>query len=432
MADIKLKQEPASLDALLAMKKKQEEAQSRPVFMTKAQREALAKKEQEEKEAAEKQKLKDAEESRKRMLDTAKKEEREKEREREDRHRRHRRGGSPSSSRRRSRSRSPRDRKGKDEAKNEKESEQKEKLMEEAIRSRYLGKEREKKKRTRKLHERKFVFDWDENDDTSKDYDNLYEERHQIQFFGRGALAGMDVNSQRKKNAEFYNGLLEQRRTGEEQEKEDTRVDNLAKKEKKEAFDDRHWTEKTLDEMRPRDWRIFREDFNIAIKGGKIPNPLRNWEEAGLPKEVYDTILAVGYKEPSPIQRQAIPIGLQNRDIIGVAETGSGKTAAFLIPLLVWISQLPKPVVADMLDAGPYAIIMAPTRELALQIEEEAKKFGERLGTKTVSVIGGASREEQALLMRRGVDVSFLVFFVIFIVILIFFLDYYCYTWSLT
>uniref|UniRef100_A0A914YQ48 RNA helicase n=1 Tax=Panagrolaimus superbus TaxID=310955 RepID=A0A914YQ48_9BILA len=361
MADIKVKQEPASLDALLALKKKQEEAQSKPVFMTKATREALAKQEQEKKDAAEKQKLKEAEDSRKRMLETAKKEE---QREREDRHRRHRRGSPRRRSRSRSRSpRDNRDRKSKED-KNKKETEQKEKLMEEAIRSRYLGKEREKKKRTRKLHERKFVFDWDENDDTSKDYDNLYEERHQIQFFGRGALAGMDVNSQRKKNAEFYNSLMEQRRTGEEQEHEDLRVENLAKKEKKEQFDDRHWTQKALDEMRPRDWRIFREDFNIAIKGGKIPNPLRNWEEAGLPQEVYDTILAVGYKEPSPIQRQAIPIGLQNRDIIGVAETGSGKTAAFLIPLLVWINQLPKPAVADMLDAGPYAIIMAPTREL--------------------------------------------------------------------
>ena len=89
--------------------------------------------------------------------------------------------------------------------------------------------------------------------------------------------------------------------------------------------------------MKDRDWRIFREDYNIAIKGGRIPNPLRAWSESGLPKSILDIIEKCGYKEPTPIQRQAITIGLQNRDIIGVAETGSGKTLAFLLPLLVWI-----------------------------------------------------------------------------------------------
>ena len=83
----------------------------------------------------------------------------------------------------------------------------------------------------------------------------------------------------------------------------------------------------------------------------------------------------MGYKEPTPIQRQAIPIGLQNRDIIGVAETGSGKTAAFLIPLLVWIMSLPKIERMEDADQGPYALILAPTRELAQQIEARILNF---------------------------------------------------------
>ena len=94
--------------------------------------------------------------------------------------------------------------------------------------------------------------------------------------------------------------------------------------------------------MMERDWRIFREDYNITTKGGRIPPPIRYWKEAGLPDEVVDVIDSLGYKDPTPIQRQAIPIGLQNRDVIGIAETGSGKTAAFVIPLLVWITGLPK------------------------------------------------------------------------------------------
>lgn len=76
--------------------------------------------------------------------------------------------------------------------------------------------------------------------------------------------------------------------------------------------------------------------------GGRIPDPIRNWKEAKIPQEILDIIDKVGYTEATPIQRQAIPIGLQNRDIIGVAETGSGKTLAFLIPLIMWIQSLPK------------------------------------------------------------------------------------------
>lgn len=98
----------------------------------------------------------------------------------------------------------------------------------------------------------------------------------------------------------------------------------VKKKEKKEAFDNRHWTQKSLDQMTERDWRIFREDFNISIKGGRVPKPLRNWEEAGLPSEVFDVIhTRSGIKKaavfPDPVSATPIislfckPIGIACR-----------------------------------------------------------------------------------------------------------------------
>lgn len=86
--------------------------------------------------------------------------------------------------------------------------------------------------------------------------------------------------------------------------------------------DDRHWSDKPLAEMKDRDWRIFREDFSISARGGSIPLPLRSWRESNIPTSILDVIDEVGYTEPSPIQRQAIPIGMQNRDLIGIAKTG--------------------------------------------------------------------------------------------------------------
>ena len=87
------------------------------------------------------------------------------------------------------------------------------------------------------------------------------------------------------------------------------------RREEKQKWDDRHWSEKSLPEMTERDWRIFREDYNITLKGGRIPNPFRQWSESTIPKSILDIIAKVGYKEPTPIQRQAIPIGLLVRMI---------------------------------------------------------------------------------------------------------------------
>ncbi|KAL1831356.1 hypothetical protein ACET3Z_001007 [Daucus carota] len=105
---------------------------------------------------------------------------------------------------------------------------------------------------------------------------------------------------------------------------------------------DRHWSDKRRGEMTDRDWRIFCEDFNISYKGGsRITHPMRSWDESKLCYELLQAVKRVGYKTPSPIQMAAIPVGLQQPDVIGVAETGSGKMAALMIPMLAYIAGLP-------------------------------------------------------------------------------------------
>nr|NP_609888.2 uncharacterized protein Dmel_CG10333 [Drosophila melanogaster]AAF53680.2 uncharacterized protein Dmel_CG10333 [Drosophila melanogaster]AAX33370.1 RH55640p [Drosophila melanogaster]AOQ15053.1 CG10333-PA [synthetic construct] len=404
--EAKVKKEPLSLEELLDKKKREEEARSKPVFLTKEQRALEAIKRRQE-EVERQRAAHDA--AREQMAAASKvsismgtamasgapppaivapppkpdRRERGGGRDRGDRIDRGERGD---------------DKRAEDLTHKDKEKEL------EAIRERYLGIIK-KKRRVRRLNDRKFVFDWDAGEDTSIDYNNLYKERHHVQFFGRGNVAGIDIKEQKRTQSKFYGDLLEKRRTEAEKEQEKVRLKKMKRKEDKQKWDDRHWSEKENDEMTERDWRIFREDYNVTIKGGRIPNPIRSWNESGFPKEIIDIIDKVGYKEPTPIQRQAIPIGLQNRDIIGVAETGSGKTLAFLIPLLSWIQSLPKIERLEDVDQGPYAIIMAPTRELAQQIEEETTKFGQPLGIRTVVVVGGLSREEQGFRLRLGCEI---------------------------
>ena len=385
--------EPLSLEELLAKKKAEEAEKSKPKFLTKEERAAEALKRRAEKveeirrvQDEEKKKREDFNKEGKVELREIERAQRDSARNPRDRQREKER------EKERERWRSEREKekrklenKNQDDGKQDYETMVKEKA---AIKARYLGAEK-KKKRVRRQNDRKFVFDWDTTDDTSADYNKLYADRHNLQFFGRGGIGGIDIKSQKKEQIQFYGDLLERRRTELEKDQEKSRLKKLQRKEDKQKFDDRHWSDKEIENMTERDWRIFREDYNISIKGGNVANPIRQWRESSIPEAILDIIDSVGYKEPSPIQRQAIPIGLTNRDIIGVAETGSGKTAAFLIPLLVWIQSLPKQTRIEEADQGPYAIIMAPTRELAQQIEEETNKFGEPLGIRTVAVIGG-------------------------------------------
>ena len=107
-----------------------------------------------------------------------------------------------------------------------------------------------------------------------------------------------------------------------------------------------------------------------------------------------------GYTAPTPIQEQAIPIVLEGRDIFGCAQTGTGKTAAFALPIL------------QLMDGnkaankkGIKALILAPTRELALQISENFSEYGSNLGLSHITIFGGVSQHHQVIALKRGVDI---------------------------
>ncbi|KAI5290062.1 mRNA splicing protein prp28, partial [Ascosphaera acerosa] len=266
------------------------------------------------------------------------------------------------------------------------------------------------KKKRKRTAEKKFNFEWNAEEDTSQDYNPLYAQRAEVNFYGRGRLAGFGEDVAENMTKKYARALEERdRQAGSARARDILEMERRRKEESGRYLLEAHWSEKRLDQMRERDWRIFKEDFNISTKGGSIPNPMRSWAESNLPQNLLQIVEHIGYKDPSPIQRASIPIALANRDLIGVAVTGSGKTAAFLLPLFVYIENLLRFVPPDEIERrrndGPYAIILAPTRELAQQIEIEAKKFSVPLRYNVVSIVGGHTIEEQAYSLRNGAEI---------------------------
>jgi len=121
----------------------------------------------------------------------------------------------------------------------------------------------------------------------------------------------------------------------------------------------------------------------------------------GFASTILHALNATGFVKPTPIQAGAIPAGLAGRDVLGIAQTGTGKTAAFALPIL-------QQMAANKLHSRRFAtraLILAPTRELAVQIEQEFKKFGAGLGLNTVLIVGGVGRMGQVNRMSRGADI---------------------------
>src|SRR5213592_364409 len=99
------------------------------------------------------------------------------------------------------------------------------------------------------------------------------------------------------------------------------------------------------------------------------------FESLGLAAALLATLTSLGYEEPTPIQREAIPPLLHGRDLLGQAATGTGKTAAFALPVL---QRMPR----DRHEADPVALVLVPTRELAVQVSEAIHRYGRELGTR--------------------------------------------------
>lgn len=143
------------------------------------------------------------------------------------------------------------------------------------------------------------------------------------------------------------------------------------------------------------------DEIEVKVTGENVPQPISSFANSGLRNHLLDNVKKSGYLKPTPIQKYAIPIVLAGRDLMACAQTGSGKTAAFLLPMIHKILENQDAPVREGNTSHPNVVIVSPTRELAIQIHEQAKKFAHNSIVKTVVAYGGTSVNHQ----RNAVNV---------------------------
>ncbi|KXJ28996.1 probable ATP-dependent RNA helicase DDX43 [Exaiptasia diaphana] len=147
---------------------------------------------------------------------------------------------------------------------------------------------------------------------------------------------------------------------------------------------------------------IMVENYGETVQDRFIPNPVKTFEEAFQDyPDILREIKKAGFTTPSPIQCQAWPVIMSGLDLIGIAQTGTGKTLAFLLPAFLHIDGQDVP--RDKRE-GPSVLVLSPTRELALQIEDEVKKYHYK-GIRSVCVYGGGNRRNQIQVVTDGVEI---------------------------
>ncbi|KAJ6772270.1 DEAD-BOX ATP-DEPENDENT RNA HELICASE 40 [Salix koriyanagi] len=145
---------------------------------------------------------------------------------------------------------------------------------------------------------------------------------------------------------------------------------------------------------------VYRQEHEVTATGDNVPAPFMTFEATGFPLEILRDIHTAGFLSPTPIQAQTWPIALQSRDIVAIAKTGSGKTLGYLIPAFILIQQR-----QNNAQNGPTVLVLAPTRELATQIQDEVMKFGRSSRVSCTCLYGGAPKIPQLKELERGADI---------------------------
>ncbi|KAL0249184.1 hypothetical protein GEMRC1_004417 [Eukaryota sp. GEM-RC1] len=145
----------------------------------------------------------------------------------------------------------------------------------------------------------------------------------------------------------------------------------------------------------------FRSSLEITVKGRDVPKPVRTFEEACFPDYINAVIQSQRFEKPTSIQVQGWPSALTGRDMVGVSKTGSGKTIAFALPAIVHINAQAVLRPGD----GPIVLILAPTRELAIQIETEVAKYAQSSDLRHCCLYGGVPKGGQIRKLRQGVEI---------------------------
>lgn len=147
---------------------------------------------------------------------------------------------------------------------------------------------------------------------------------------------------------------------------------------------------------------LLRSKIEIQVKGDSIPPPFLAFSSGNLPEKLLQNLEAAGYEVPTPVQMQAIPAALTGKNLLVSADTGSGKTASFLVPVVSHCNTYRSRNSSKM--KKPIAMVLAPTRELCVQVEEQAKLLGKGFPFKTALVVGGDPMAGQIYRIQQGVE----------------------------